>query len=759
MKEEKSVIKQNGIGIKVQALSARFIFENLLTAFCVFVFGRGQAVMQTYPLGIALFCSLNKNVVSAAVGLLLSSFLTDGASVSNLTGYIFGILFRMAVKLFIAEGKRTVFGEYTDALSTKLATGLISTLTVSLIRIVSGGFLYYDLLAALFCINCTAFLTWAYCLATDKKHRYTSRYETGVYALLFSAVLSLRGLSFLGLSISTVCAFFITFLISRRRGSAHGSVIGLLTGAALGMDACPLIGAVGLLSGALSSLPSYLGIMISSGIGIIGFSVWGGVELMATYLPEASVAVAVFIPLSVMGILNDSVHLADKNELSLPTVSPPDNTKRLCDSLLYLSELFGQLAKKQNRPAVHEITDLLCSTFSENCKGCTQKSVCFGKMKISQSPKLRIMAQSIYEKGICTSSDLTEEIKQSCYFKDRLTAKINIALSHLNEEKTKYGKLDVMESDYACMAELITGAVRTDSLEYAANTELTERIKKDPTLRRIFGDSITVYGQRQLCIIGSYRTESISLMGKNDLKSCLEGFVECRLTSPDYIIDGTRTIVKYEAIPRFTVKGEKHLLTKNGERHNGDSADIFSTEDGFFHSVICDGMGSGDGAALTSGTSVIFLKKLLTSGCEKETVVKCLNNFVAAKGSECFTTADLVSIDTYTGECSFLKCGACASLVVRGENIYKMASHTPPVGIMKELCAEKLNFQLKHGDTVVMMSDGVWDWIKEPVWLYELLTIDRKNMTADKLCREIALRARVESEDDVSICIIEISEF
>ncbi len=759
MKEEKRVIPQKRTDILISTLSARAVFDGVLTAFCVFVFGRGQAVMQTYPLGLSLFCALNRNVIPGAVGLLLSALVTDNFSTAHMTGYIFGILFRIGVKLLITDGKRTLFGKYTDSIATRLGTGIISTLTISLIRIISGGFLYYDLLAALFYINCTALLTWTYTLATDKKYRYSAKFDTGIYALLFSSVLSLRGLSFLGLSLSTVSAFFITFVISRKKGAAQGSVIGLLTGAALGMEACPLMGGIGLLSGALSALPSYLGIMISAGAGIIGFSMWGGVELLATYLPEASAAVAIFIPLSVMGLLNlPSANTAAKESV-IPIPSPPDNTRRLCDSLIYLSEMFGQLAKKQNRPAVHEITDLLCNTFAENCKGCTQKSVCFGKFKISQSPKLRIMAESIYSKGICTSCDLTEEIRQSCYFKDKLTAKINIALSHLNEEKTKFGKLEVMESDYACMAELIAAAVSSEPSEYSINSELTEKLKREPMFRRIFGDCITVYGQRRICIIGAYRTENASLLGTAELKQCLESFVGCGLNSPDHITDGARTIVKYESRPKYMINGEKHLVTKHGEKHNGDSADMFCTDEGYYYSIVCDGMGSGDGAALTSGTSAVFLKTLLSSGCEKETVMKCLNNFVAAKGSECFTTADLLSIDTYTGKCSFVKCGACASLVVRGDNIYKLSSHTPPVGIMKELCAEKLDFQLKHGDTVVMMSDGVWDWVKEPTWLYELLTLDRKSMSADKLCREITSRAQSEGDDDVSICLLEISEF
>ncbi len=759
MKEEKRVLSAGKIKSRLTVISAKAVFESVLTAFCVFVFGKSQLIMQTYPLGLSLFCALNKHVLSAAVGLLLSALTLGEVGSMHFAGYAFGILFRIGVNFFTFGKKQALLGRYSDSVASKLASGIVSTLSVSLIRIIGGGFLYYDLLGALFYINCTAFMTWAYSLATDEKYRNGKKLQTGIYALLFSSVLCLRGISFVGLQFSTVAAFFITYTVSRRQGPAWGTVIGLLCGAAIGIDICPMFGLIGLLCGALSSLPAYLGPIISSGLGIVAFAFSGGTQILSQYLPEASAATALFIPLCATGILAEHTVGTSARPLILPAPTEVERTDRLCNSLLYLSDMFSQLAKKQNRPAVHEICDILGNAFSENCKGCSQKTACFGRGKIRDSRCVRQIAENIYKKGICTSCDLTDDIRQSCYFKDRLTAKINISLSRLHEEKSRYGKIDVMEADYAQMAQLLSGAVKFDSEEYSVNEEKTREIKKDPYFRRVFGESIAVYGKRRISVVGAWNNSTLSVFGQADVTEALQDFLGCKLESPDYINDGDRTVVRFNSAPRFKISGTNRLLTKNGERYNGDSADFFTTDEGYYFSVVCDGMGSGDEAALTSGTSAVFLRSLLSAGCEKETVMKCLNNFVAAKGSECFTTADLLCIDTYTGSCSFIKCGACASLVVRGDNIYKLFSHTPPVGIMKELCAEKLEFSLKHGDTVVMMSDGVWDWVKEPTWLYEILTLDRKNRTGQELCDEIVQRAQAEGEDDVTVCIMEIEEF
>lgn len=755
MKEEKKILSKTKEA--AHAVSAKQIFYSAAAAFFVFMLGRGQTVMQTYPFALSYFCAANRQVLPCAVGLLLSSALTGEMPSAHLSGFVLSVLFRLGVN-FVSYGKKgVVCEEYKDTLASKVASGIVGTLTVSLIRIISGGFLYYDLLGSLFYVNCTVFMTWAYSLYTDKKYRGSAKYDTGVYAILFSCVMALRGLTLLSLSLSTAAAFFIIYAVSRKKGAAQGTVIGLLCGAAIGVDICPMFGLVGLVSGALSSLPSYLGLLISSATGLFAFTAVQGIGVLSSYLPEAAVASCVFVPLGALLPATVQQNIASAPiYLPIPSSKKEEKTKELCESLLYLSDMFGSLAKKQNRPAVHELCDLLCDTFTENCKGCTQKTACFGKYKISQSPVVRSVAENIYKKGICTGVDLTDEMRCNCYFKDKLMAKINIAVSRLNSEKSKFGKLDVMESDYSSMASLLSACTGIDE-DCEVNLELTERIKKEPAFRRIFGDDITVYGKRRLCVIGVTHTSGFMLLSRSDLVRCFESFCACRFSEPEYISDGDRTVIKLSAVPRFTVHAEKRSTVKGGERHNGDSAELFETASELYYGVICDGMGSGDAAALTSGTSVLFLKKLLSCISDKEAVMKCLNNFVCAKGTECFTTADLACIDLHSGKCSFVKCGACASLVIRGDNIYKLASHTPPVGIMKELCAEKLEFQLKHGDTVVMMSDGVCDWLSEPTAIYELLTVKRCGKSPEKLCEEIL--GMSDHGDDATVCIMDIEDF
>jgi stage II sporulation protein E len=70
------------------------------------------------------------------------------------------------------------------------------------------------------------------------------------------------------------------------------------------------------------------------------------------------------------------------------------------------------------------------------------------------------------------------------------------------------------------------------------------------------------------------------------------------------------------------------LSVPKGEFPNGDSAISFKTDDGREYFLICDGMGSGKSANLTSNMCVSFLERILSVSSEKELALSMLNNFV-----------------------------------------------------------------------------------------------------------------------------------
>ncbi len=165
-----------------------------------------------------------------------------------------------------------------------------------------------------------------------------------------------------------------------------------------------------------------------------------------------------------------------------------------------------------------------------------------------------------------------------------------------------------------------------------------------------------------------------------------------------------------------------------------------------------------DGVAVSSRLTGIALGRLLYAGCDRGVTLETLNNIIRQRRAECFSTVDLLEADLITGKAAFYKCGASPSFIIRGGRAYRITSHTPPVGIMRELCAEKVEFTLRRGDAAVMVSDGVTGGNEETEWLCDLLcSTDTKDPEA--ICAAVLEEAeeRYGAADDMTVLAVRFS--
>ena len=92
---------------------------------------------------------------------------------------------------------------------------------------------------------------------------------------------------------------------------------------------------------------------------------------------------------------------------------------------------------------------------------------------------------------------------------------------------------------------------------------------------------------------------------------------------------------------------------------------------------------------------------------------------------------------------------------MRKGKVYRIASHTPPVGIMKELCAEKVEFKILCGDVVIMVSDGITDSSDDVPWLCDLIgELDSRDpsLICDTLLEEAERRHG--NKDDMTVLAV-----
>jgi len=130
---------------------------------------------------------------------------------------------------------------------------------------------------------------------------------------------------------------------------------------------------------------------------------------------------------------------------------------------------------------------------------------------------------------------------------------------------------------------------------------------------------------------------------------------------------------------------------------------------------------------------------------------------------EIFSTLDLVMIDLQNAAARFLKIGSIPSFIKRGGKIIKVQASNLPMGILKEFEVDVVGEQLKAGDLLIMMSDGVFEgpkhvenydlWMKRKI--NELQT-DEPQAIADLIMEEV-IRSRGGSiEDDMTVVVAKI---
>lgn len=200
---------------------------------------------------------------------------------------------------------------------------------------------------------------------------------------------------------------------------------------------------------------------------------------------------------------------------------------------------------------------------------------------------------------------------------------------------------------------------------------------------------------------------------------------------------------------------------KPGNVSCGDTAVHFK-KDGSYFVILCDGMGSGDGAKSQSRLAAKLFEEFLKAGFEKESAVNMINSALALRADrESFSTADILEIDLESGIAEFLKIGSAQSLLKTKDGVEVISSKSLPVGILEQVDAEPQRRCISPGDLILMISDGVGEagnGILKNEWIKKVLMLE--NRKDEELGRMIlsGARSRTRFLDDMTCCIIRIKK-
>jgi stage II sporulation protein E len=185
-------------------------------------------------------------------------------------------------------------------------------------------------------------------------------------------------------------------------------------------------------------------------------------------------------------------------------------------------------------------------------------------------------------------------------------------------------------------------------------------------------------------------------------------------------------IVVLVSAKEYEVETGIACAAKGGGLLSGDSFSMNELGNGKFALAVSDGMGNGERAKLESGSALSILERLLQSGMDERLAIKSVNSVLLLRSlDEMFTTIDLALIDLYSARTTFLKIGSTPSFIRRGGEVIPITASNLPVGILQEIEVDLLTWQLKPGDTLIMMTDGIYDapgpTVNKELWMKRII--------------------------------------
>ncbi len=755
----------------------RALWESILMLGAGFFFGGTALPLSVYPLGCALISALPRHGLSVLIGIWLRCAYATSLG-ETLLPYSIGasaiLACRLLLCLIVYGGKRLLHRKrLSDTVMIRVLVCVTTVLIISLSDILQNGITLEKTLAMLLSGAASMAFSFLYTFFFEEEHRGTPAYEAGLGAVAFSAALSFLPFSIGNFSLAEALAFAVTLYVGFLGSPTRSSAVGLLCGLALGGYYAPVLALAGLVAGIFSEVHALLSGMATVLVSVCGILYFGGAEGVVETLPEllfAAFAVTGLICIGLLGTTDAEKRErgdADSIKALLARRNEAERERRMTEisqAMNSLSEIIRGLSERARRPEPRKLSEKCRTVWIEHCQACPNRDSCEGDRLAGSIHTAEIISARLLSEGKISRERLFELTGHRCPSLSVLAEKLNLLAAQMQEDAIREDKTRVFAADYESMAQMFADAAAENETHLTVDALLTEKLGEALSGAGLYTESAAVCGDRKKCVILSGKEIMKPSFSPAVLRSICEDVCGVPFGAPSFSSEKGNGTLTLESIPRYTAEIVSRQKQKKGETVCGDSFCSMKNGDGYEYAILCDGMGSGEDAALTSRLCGIFLEKMLSCGNKKATSLEMLNHFLTSRAVECFATVDLVEIDLMLGVASFLKSGAVPSYIIRDRRLYKITSGTFPIGILPEVSVEVTEFELCDGDVILLCSDGVSSDIEvqegiDPNWFTDFIsrewTSDLHTMAERILSAADSLS---EKSDDMTVGLIRLKK-
>lgn len=612
------------------------------------------------------------------------------------------------------------------------------------------------------------------------RHLYTNEEIISMAVTVSLTIAGTWGTSIYGISIRNVIALTFVLILGYIKGSSAGAAVGVAIGTIIGVTSNDMIISIGVygLCGLISGVFRETGKWMSGVAYIVAFSVLKmysdiGVQFK---IIESVISCVIFfmIPQKIYKSLELELDWQKKEEHfkenSLEKIKGIliDKVNSFSEVLSNMSRVLEKLADNEKLEMKTKSSGLIENLADRVCSTCTMKSMCWKRETFYTYNAFSELIQNYQEK----KKEIPNELERKCTRRSVLTKNTEeIVNNYIINEMWRIrlsecrGFLANQIENMACSVSEIVKEFN-DNIKF--NTEVENNVRRvlnknnihyrdifcfnNKSNRLVIKLSMEACGGEQLCI-----KKVLPLLNGVTGKCMCVSDEGCNINK---LMNGCN--VTFEETPKYHVAAYVATECKNGETCNGDTYSLEKLPDGTYMTVISDGMGSGPQANKESSAAVELIEKFAKAGFNKLTAINTINSIMTIKFSEAekFSTLDLSSMDLYEGEIDFMKIGAVASFIKRGEEVEVIDSKTLPIGVLDKPDIDISKKKLKSGDIIVMISDGILDYENESAgkteWLIEFLK-SSTNTNPKELCQNIIDKAKELSggkvKDDMTVIV------
>lgn len=220
-----------------------------------------------------------------------------------------------------------------------------------------------------------------------------------------------------------------------------------------------------------------------------------------------------------------------------------------------------------------------------------------------------------------------------------------------------------------------------------------------------------------------------------------------------------REIALYEDT-KYQVLTGIAAISQKGKSESGDCYSVFEEVTGCAYLGLSDGMGTGKNARHESEMILNLWEQLVQAGLPMQSAVRLLNSAMILRGEQnIFSTLDVAELNLYDGNMKIQKLGAPLSYIKRKDSVEMIWMDSLPIGVLEQLLETPINIGIKDGEFLVMLTDGVVEYMQskkpEQAIMHIIAEIETKHaqtMANEIMDRVLNLCDR-EAADDMTILV------